>query len=147
MSLIVCATRGGEGSRMAQIRAIKLAQETKGELVFLYVVDTQAAEEHDDRLNPALEAEMSWVGRVLLGVAEDFAARYGWESRSELRTGRVRDEIEKYLREQDVHTLVLGAPWGTTTNVFGDDAIERFADEISRETEVKVEIARPEDEQ
>lgn len=146
MGLIVCATRGGEGSRVAQLRATRLARKSGNPLVFLYVADTEAAEDHDDSLNPALEAELAWLGSVLLGVAEDRATRYGWESRSVVRTGRVSKEITKFLLENQVDALVLGAPWGTTKNIFGDDAIEQFAKEVTQQTGVKVEIARPEDE-
>jgi hypothetical protein len=32
-----------------------------------------------------------------------------------------------------------------TTTVFGDDAIERFAEEIAQESGVQVEVVRPEE--
>lgn len=147
MSLIVCATRGGEGSRVAQLQAIQLAKKLEKELVFLFVADTEAAEDHDESLNPALEAELVWLGKVLLGVAEDLAIRYDWESRSVVRTGRVGPEITRFLLENEVDVLIMGASRGTTKNIFGDDAIEKFATEIINQTGVDVEIARPEDEE
>ncbi|VAW33468.1 hypothetical protein MNBD_CHLOROFLEXI01-752 [hydrothermal vent metagenome] len=55
----------------------------------------------------------------------------------------MRDEIARFVQETDAELLVLGAPRGTTANVFGDDAIERLAEGIQQQTNVKVEIARP----
>lgn len=147
MGIIVCATRGGEGSRIAQLLAVRQAKQRDSALVFLYIVDTNVAEDHDESLNPALEAELSWLGRVLLGVAQDRAARLGKEASTEVRTGRVHEEIVKYLKAHDVDLLILGAPRGTSRNTFGDDAIERFADHINQETGVTVRIARPEEQE
>jgi hypothetical protein len=61
-----------------------------------------------------------------------------------IREGEVRLVIDEFLQESEATILFLGAPRGTTANVFGDDAIEQFAQKIHKETGVKVEIARPE---
>ena len=37
MGCIVCATRGGEGSRAVQLAAIERAKQSGNELVFLYL--------------------------------------------------------------------------------------------------------------
>jgi hypothetical protein len=39
--------------------------------------------------------------------------------------------------------VLLGAPRGTTADVFGDDPVERLADEISGKAGIDVEIVRP----
>jgi hypothetical protein len=107
---IVCATRGGEGSRAVKERAIEHALAHDCALVFLFVIDAEAIEEEGPAaggraLDSALRRELRWIGRVLLEL--------------------------------------LGAPRGTTANVFGDDAIERFAEEIASISGVEVEVARP----
>ena len=47
------------------------------------------------------------------------------------------------MKDVEADLLVLGAPRGTTANVFGDDAIERLAGVIRQETAVSVKIIRP----
>jgi hypothetical protein len=61
-----------------------------------------------------------------------------------LREGDVRQQIEEFLQESGAEILFLGAPRGTSANVFGDDAIEQFAQAIQERTHVRVEVARPE---
>jgi nucleotide-binding universal stress UspA family protein len=145
MGNIVCATRGGEGSRAAQMAAIEHAKVNDMSLTFLYVVDPNSLENNvDDTLHQALLAELTWMGEVLLRIAQKRAdaAYLGTEVR--IRRGSVREEIVRFVKEVQADLLVLGAPRGTTANVFGDDAIERLAASITQQTAVPVEIIRPE---
>jgi nucleotide-binding universal stress UspA family protein len=146
MGCVVCATRGGQGSRAAQEWAIRHAQETDQRLVFLYVVNPNAVGEVDDSMRPAIEAELAWVAQVLVRVAQQRAARHQLETEGVVLLGDVREEIVRFLEQQSACMLVLGAPRGTTRNVFGDDAIEQFAQEIRQASGVAVEVARPEGE-
>ncbi len=146
---IVCATRGGEGSRVVKERAMALASERNAPLVFLFVIDAEGMA--DERpaaggraLDDALRDELRWVGRVLLEMARGQAQRAGVASTLALREGAVRDEIIAYARSIEAGCLLLGAPRGTTANVFGDDAIERFAKDVTEQSGVTVEIVRPE---
>lgn len=143
MGTIVCATRGGQGSRAVQLAAIERAKETGERLVFLYVVDVHLIEEYDEALSGAMHAEFQWLGEALLRVAQQRAEREQVEAEIAIREGVVRDEIEAFLRESDAAVLMLGAPRGTTPTVFGDDAIERFASTIEKDTGVAVKIVRP----
>jgi RNase H-fold protein (predicted Holliday junction resolvase) len=61
-----------------------------------------------------------------------------------LREGPVRQEIENILVEREADHLVLGAPKGSTANIFGDDEIERFAEDLARRTGVKAHVVWPE---
>lgn len=143
MSCVVCATRGGEGSRAAQLHAIQRAKEEQAGLVFLYIVDRHMAEEHDSALGDAVQQELLWLGRVLMSIARERAAQLGVEADIHIGHGHVREEIIHFVDAQDAFLLVLGAPRNTTSH-FGDDPIELFAADIERQTGVHVEIARPE---
>ncbi len=144
MGCVVCATRGGEGSRALQRRAISLARETGERLVFLYVTDSGSLGNFDHSLITAVEYELNWMGKTLLGIAQERANLAHIEAEIVIRAGEVRGEIERFLHEARADRLLLGAPRGTTANVFGDDAIEQFAQAIQEKTGVPVEIARPE---
>lgn len=144
MTCIVCATRGGEGSRAAQERAIQYAQENQDKLVFIYVVDFKTLDDFDDSLLPSVRDELNWLGKSLLGIARNRAVHSGITAEIVIREGDVRLVIEEFLLESEAKILFLGAPRGTTANVFGDDAIEHFAQRIQDDTGVKVEVARPE---
>ncbi|MCP4421500.1 MAG: universal stress protein [Chloroflexi bacterium] len=144
MGSIVCATRGGEGSRAAQILAIERAKAAKKPLLFLYVVDPNSLDDDIEKsLKDALLAELNWMGETLLRIAQKRADAAYLGSEVKIRRGNVRNEIVRFLQDIGADLLVLGAPRGTTANVFGDDAIERLADGIKQEANVSVEIARP----
>ncbi|MCB8977882.1 MAG: universal stress protein [Ardenticatenaceae bacterium] len=147
MGSIVCATRGGEGSRAAQMAAIEHAKTSDKPLIFLYVVDPHSLDEEvEDNLREALLAELNWMGETLLRIAQKRAdnAYLGTEVR--IRRGKVREEIVRFVKDVNAELLVLGAPRGTTANVFGDDAIERLAASIRQQTAVTVEVVRPDQE-
>ena len=144
MGSIVCATRGGEGSRAAQTVAIERAKAAENPLLFLYVVDPNSLDDEiDEGLKGALLAELDWMGETLLRIAQKRADAAYLGTEVKIRKGDVREEIVRFVREVDAELLVLGAPRGTTANVFGDDAIERLAEWIQKETAVSVEIVRP----
>lgn len=140
---IVCATRGGEGSRVVQSAAIRRAKESGQPLVFLYVTDPHSLGEYDQALEPAVREELDWLGETLLRTAQRRANAAQLHAEARIRQGNVREEICRFLEESNAGILLLGAPRGTTANVFGDDAVEQFAQEIMDSTHVQVEIIRP----
>ena len=140
---IVCATRGGAGSRAVQEKAIDYAQELERGLIFLYIVDTSNINAIEDSLHFALQEELNWMGNALLNIAHKRAENRRITSRIVIREGEVMDEICSFLKEEAAELLLLGAPRGTTTASFGDDPIERFAESIEQESGVRVEIVRP----
>lgn len=144
MSCIVCATRGGEGSRAAQLEAIRLSKEMGERLVFLYVIDPYSLGEFDDTLIAAVKEELDWMGQTLLGIAQQRAHMAGLEASMAIRQGDVRAEISRFLEESEAKRLLLGAPRGATANVFGDDAVEQFALAVEEKTNIPVQIVRPE---
>ena len=142
---IVCATRGGEGSRAVQKVAIDRAKESGNPLIFLYVTDPHGLGEFDESLVPFVRQELEWMGETLLQTAQRRADAAGLVSEGRVRQGNVREEICRFLKESNASLLLLGGPRGTTAHVFGDDAVERVAQQIIDVTGVKVEVVRPED--
>lgn len=144
MGSIVCATRGGEGSRAAQMAAIERAKASDKPLIFLYVVDPHSLDDDIDvSMKEALLTELNWMGETLLRIAQKRADQAFLGTEVRIRRGTVRDEITRFVKDVNADLLVLGAPRGTTANVFGDDAIERLATWIEEQTAVSVEIVRP----
>ena len=143
MSKIVCATRGGEGSRAVQLAAIERAKDSGLPLVFLYIASPNSLQTFDPAMQPAVQDELTWMGKALLHIAKQRANAADLETTIVIREGDVREEICRFLVESDASLLLLGAPRGTSANVFGDDAVELFAQELLEESGVAVEIVRP----
>ena len=144
---IVCATRGGEGSRVVQMEAIHLAKQMDKSLVFIYVIDALVLSNVDNTLVDAVHEELLWMGKTLLRIAQRRAGVEHLDADLVIREGNVPDEISRFLKESKADTLLLGTPRGTTANVFGDDAIEQFALSIQERTGVDVMLIRPEEHQ
>lgn len=144
MGNIVCATRGGEGSRVVQEMAIGRAKEEDKELVFLYIADPNSLDDDlEPELKTAVSAEMHWMGETLLRIAQTRADEMYLATDVKIREGNIRAEVIHYLKSHETDLLLIGAPRGTTANVFGDDTIEQLAEAITKETAVTVEIVRP----
>ncbi len=144
MTSIVCATRAGEGSRAVQMTAINRAKAEGQTLTFLYVIDPASLGEVDAMLWEPLRQELIWMGKTLLHIAEKRADDADLKAQIVIREGTVRDEICTFVTETNAKLLLLGAPRGTSANIFGDDEIEVFARSIHDTTGVPVEIIRPE---
>ena len=144
MGSIVCATRGGEGSLAAQMAAIEEAKASDRALIFLYVVDPHSLDDDiDESMKDALLAELNWMGETLLRIAQKRADTAYLSTEVRIRRGNVREEITRFVKDVNADLLVLGAPRGTTANVFGDDAIERLAKWIEEHAAVSVKVIRP----
>jgi nucleotide-binding universal stress UspA family protein len=144
MNSIVCATRGGEGSRVVQREAIRRAKEAGKKLVFLYVLDTSNMGQMEETLMAAVREELTWLGKALVNTAQQRARVENIEAAVVIREGEVQAEICRYLKETNASMLLLGAPRNTTAAMFGDDAVEQIASSIQKETGVSVTVVRPE---
>jgi hypothetical protein len=143
MKCIVCAIRGGEGSWAVQQEAIRRARADTKRLVFLYVIDINSLGQIEQSLTSAVRAELIWLGKALVKVAQKRARAQQVIADVAIREGGVREEIGRFLQESAASLLLLGAPRGTSATVFGDDAIEQFAMSVHKETGVPVQIVRP----
>jgi nucleotide-binding universal stress UspA family protein len=139
MGKILCATRGGQASYRTQDAAIALAKERGDELVFLYVVDTSFVDKTAAPIVVDVEKDIEMMGEFLLAMAQERAARQGVEARAICREGRVRQEIKMAAVEEGATLVVLGRPSGNAS-AFALEALRAFADEIERETGIKVMI-------
>lgn len=144
MDEIICATRGGEGSRAVQLAAIERAKSSGRRLVFLYVVAPNSIGGVIAPLQTAVREELVWMGKALLRTAQQRAYVAGLDAEIVIREGRVQDKICDFIAERQASLLLLGAPRGSTANVFGDDLVERFAENIQQTSGISVEIVRPE---
>lgn len=142
MTKVVCATRGGVGSRTVQRAAIERARTTKGELVFLYVIDLTSLGGHEEGLASSVREELRWMGQTILRIAEKRAEDSGMAAERVIREGKVGEEIARYLTESGATLLLLGAPRKEDLSRFGEDGIVRFAEWIQAATGVAVEVVR-----
>lgn len=136
MEKILCATRGGDASFLTQDKAIQLALERGGQLVFLYVVDTHFLDKTSEPIVVDVEGEISKLGEFLLVMAQERAQKQGVEATTILREGQVRDELALVIAEEDITLVVIGKPAGNSS-VFELSALESFAAELEQETNVK----------
>ena len=107
MKCIVCATRGGEGSRAAQMAAIRQARRTGKPLVFLYVTDPYSmgdVDELNSHIGLLLCENMPDGVRALLVHAKDEAAR-NWYLQWEFEPS-VTDPLHLYLLMKDLKAMV-----------------------------------------
>ena len=142
---VICATRGGAGSRAVQEKAIEYAHDRQCDLIFLYVVDVSNMDQGYEKLIPAVREELYWIGQTLLRIAQRRAETQQVTSEIIVREGQVKLEISRLVEERSAETLLMGAPRATTVSNFGDDFVEQLALEISQKTGVNVEIVRPEE--
>jgi len=137
MGKILCATRGGEASIKTQDEAIRLAKERGDELMFLYVVDLDFMNKTAAFMVVDVGGEVGKMGQFLLTMAQERARQQGVEAKAIRREGNTREEIKAAIKEEGVDLVVLGRPSGER-NVFAEESLRAFADEIEKETGAKV---------
>jgi hypothetical protein len=143
MGSIICAMRGGEGSRAVQMAAIQRAATSGYRLLFLYIIDAARLDELDGTMQPSARAELYWMAKTLLRIAEQRAHNAGVKAELVIREGRLQDEIAKIVMDAEATTLLLGTPRGRSASAFGGSEIDNFAQSIEKSTGIRVEIVRP----
>lgn len=143
MSSIICATRAGEGSRAVQWEAIRQAKEEGHHLVFLYVIETKQLDPIDEPMRPFVKAELYWLAKTMLRIAERRALSAGVNAELAIREGNIREEIHRIVVSSDADCLLLGAPRHRNINEFGREEIEVFARSIEESNNIQVKIIRP----
>lgn len=139
MSDIVCAIRGGVGSRAVQNVAIREALASDAELVFVYVIDRRVLAACEATIQPSVRNELYWMGKTLVrtAVARAQAAglsRVTWA----IREGDVREEIARAVSAHPTGRLLIGATRRDTAD--SSDAAADFAAWVQATTGVAVEI-------
>ena len=145
--MIVCATRGGEASHVAQDFAIRLALESGEELTFFYVADTGVLAATSDTRPHGIAHGITRMGEFILTIAQERAQAAGvQESQWVCRLGSMREELKKFLQESGAGTVVLGRPVSKgVEQVFSQDRLDEFAAELEAETGVRVLLAEASD--
>lgn len=145
MSSIICATRAGEGSRAVQLAAIDQAKANGQNVVFLYIIETDQINRVDESLRSSMRAELYWLAKTLLRIAEQRALSAGVRAELLTREGQIRDEINQVVLSSDANCLLLGAPRQNKTDKFDTEEIEAFAQSIAEFNGITVKIIRPSD--
>lgn len=129
MTVILCPTRGGQGSYPNQDRAILIAQARAGELVFLYVTNVHFLDQFQSPVLVDIEDELDDMGEFLLAMAQERAEKAGVRARTDVRRGEFVEALQAVVREYEVDTVVLGSPTqgaaAFTTSDYLDD-LTRF---------------------
>ena len=138
MGKILCATRGGEASYIAQDAVIALAKEQGDELVFLYVADISFLNNTAAPLVIDVESRLEKLGHFQLVMAQERAAAQGIEAQAIVRHGHLQEELVALAQEIGATLIVLGRSVGSA--VFEDNALQTFAANLQTETSVEVRI-------
>jgi len=139
MGKILCATRGGEASYIAQDAVIALAKEQGDELFFLYVADISFLNQTAIPLVVNVESRLEKLGRFQLVMAQERAAAQGIEAQAIVRIGLLRAELVDVAEEIGATIIVMGRSLGLDS-AFTDAAIKAFVADLQTETGVEVRI-------
>jgi len=146
MSGIVCAIRGGPGSRATIANAIDLARESGEPLVFVYVVDLEFLSRTGISRVRTISEEMHQMGEFILLAAQTQAAEQGVTAQGVVRHGNVREEIAELCQDIGATTCVMGRPQaGQESNVFTADMLEQFG--VFTEEQVGVRVVVMDDDE
>jgi nucleotide-binding universal stress UspA family protein len=133
MSLVLCATRGGEASVPTQEKAIALAKDQGFSLAFLYVADSSFLNKTAAAVVIDVDEELINMGEFLLTMAVERALEKGVTAESIIRTGTIRDVLPEVARELDATMIVLGQPAGESSR-FQESEFEKFSEWLQNET-------------
>lgn len=142
MGKILCATRGGEGSRQTQNMAIALAKEQDDELIFIFVADNSFLNTTAAPVVIDVERRLEQLGRFQLVMAQERARAQGVDAQAVVRRGHLKHELVAGAQEIGATLIVLGRPHGQKA-VFEEDDLQAFADELQAETDIRVQILEP----
>jgi nucleotide-binding universal stress UspA family protein len=143
MSGIVCAIRGGPGSRATTAEAVTLAQKTDLPVHFLYVVNLDFLTRTATSRISVISEEMRRMGESILSVAQDHAVAQGVPAQGVIRHGAVGEEIASLCHELKAQYLVLGRPQpDKADNVFTQARLAQFIKRLEAETGAQVVLPK-----
>ena len=137
--IIVCATRGGEGSQPTVQEAIRLARERGFGLTFLYIADVEFMKQTEMGRTALIGEEVRKMGEFIMMTLVERAQGEGVEADFAVRQGGFREEVVSYLEEAHPAALVLGRPQEGTARL-DLDKLNRLAQEIEEQTAVPVKL-------
>lgn len=142
MTTILYPTRGGPTSQANQDKIIALAKELEANLVFLYVSNVEFL---SSVARPALvdiiEDELDHMGEFLLAIAQERAAKAGWQADAVVRRGNFYQALSSVITEYNVTLLALGAP-GQSHAVTTPKFLKQLMESIFQEFGIDVIVLR-----
>jgi nucleotide-binding universal stress UspA family protein len=139
MSLVLCATRGGEASIPTQEKAIALAKEKGFALAFLYVADSSFLNKTAAAVVVDVDEELIHMGEFLLTMAVERAVEQGVTAEPIIRTGVIREALPEVSRELGASFIVLGRPAGESSR-FQESEFEKFSEWLQNETDATIVV-------
>ena len=112
MTIILCPTRGGEGSYPNQDKAINLSKDRQARLIFMYVYNVRFLNSITSPLLTDIEEELEELGEFLLVMAQERAEKQGVEAEAVIRHGSFRAALKEVIREYGVDVITFGAATG-----------------------------------
>ncbi len=130
---IVCATRGGEGSKPTVQRAISMARERGLRLTFLYIADLQFMKRAMTGHARLAAEEIRKMGEFIMMTLVEKAQAQGVEADFAVRKARFRDGLLRYLEETHPAMLVLGSSKPGTAHL-NANSLDKLVQEIEEQT-------------
>ncbi|MBS1252950.1 MAG: hypothetical protein MAG451_01993 [Anaerolineales bacterium] len=136
---IVCAARGGKGSRPAVNRAIRLAKERDADLTFLFIADTEFLSHALVGPPSVIREQLRDMGEFIMATLQAKAAEAGVMADYAVCEGEVGEQIREYVQENDVDVLVMGqATEEDDASRFDSGTVSNFAAVLEHGEEVEV---------
>jgi hypothetical protein len=134
MGKILCATRGGEQSIRTQEAAIRLAKDTRDELIFFIAYDVEFMQDADFALRSELVAdEVEHMCVFLMLMAVERAAKHDVTARYIVREGAFAEMLVDVIRDEGITTVVVGRP-GEHASRFALAHLEEMGEQIEADT-------------
>lgn len=135
-NMILCPTRGGEGSYPNQDRAIAIAKERGVGVLFLYISNVEFLDLTASPVLVDVEHEMDEMGEFMLAMAQERAEKVGVPASAIIKHGHFREALVEAIKEFQIDTVVLGSSAGGT-GIVTVSYLEDLIDEISGKTGVE----------
>lgn len=141
MNPIVCAIRGGDGSRRAQEEAIMLAAVRGAPLILVNVIDMALVSRMETPIADSVVQELEQIGKSLLSIAAERAAAHGVDAETIVLQGAVADALENFVRSSGATTLILGMPTSSASaNAFDGEGFDRFVAHLRNSLAIEVVV-------
>lgn len=141
MTTILCPTRGGKESQPNQDFAIQYARQHGAELLFLYVSDLRMISRAGPPIVVDLEQELAEVGDFVLTMAQERAEKAGVTARTCVRSGVFSEVLREVIRENEIHTVVLGYSH-EKTGIATPEYLQQLSEELGKELNVEFIVVR-----
>jgi len=142
MKTILFPTRGGQTSYSNQDAVIALAKEWNAKLIFLHISNVHFLEKLGYVSHTkVVQEELEDMGEFLLAMAGERAEKAGWKAKTIVRQGYFIETVHDVISENQVDTLVIGAP-GSTYAITTREFLQSLVKEIREEDQIEVLVVQ-----